>query len=107
MDGERMSKYKDLAKMLKESNTSHKMSLNNNIFTCYYCPSQGHELCGHQDKCILDETVQAVLVEIKRTVNQIKKFREQKNQEELNRLIIKRKRLFTKYYSLQTSKGGF
>ena len=107
MDGERMSKYKDLAKRLKESTTSSKKSLNNNIFTCYYCPSSGHSLCLHQDKCILDTKVQAILIEIKRTVQEIRKIREQENQDELNRLIIKRKRLFRKYYDLKTTAGGF
>lgn len=107
MDGERMSKYKDLANMLKESNTSEKKSWNNNIFTCYYCPTSGHSLCLHQDKCILDTKVQTILVEIKKTINEIKRNREKGNTKELNRLIIKRKRLFRKYYDLETNAGGF
>ena len=102
-----MSKYKDLANLLKETNTSRRKSWNNNIFSCYYCPTSGHSLCEHQDKCILDETVQEVLVEIKRTIQEIRRIREQEDQEQLNRLIIKRKRLFRKYYSLETKAGGF
>lgn len=102
-----MSKYKELADMLKENNTSTRKSWNNNIFTCYYCPTEGHSLCLHQDKCILDEKVQCILVEIKRTINEIKKVREQKDQATLNRLIVKRKKLFRKYHSLQTTAGGF
>ena len=102
-----MSKYKELANRLKETNTSKRKSWNNNIFTCYYCPKSGHSLCLHQDKCILDEKVATILIEIKRTINEIRRIREQENQEELNRLIIKRKRLFRKYYTLETKAGGF
>lgn len=102
-----MSNYKQIAKVLNEKTALLKQRQNNNIFTCYYCPSSHHDLCGHQDKCILHPQIHETLIGIKRTVQKIQYYREQEDLERVNRLVLERKKLFRQYYSINTLTGGF
>ena len=106
-----MGKYQNIAKQLREKTSNHKKSLNNDIFSCYYCPAEGHSLCGHQTRCILNEQVADILLKIKKNLLLTYKLREKdestENQENINRLILERKKLFAEYYKMETKSGGF
>ena len=103
-----MGKYQNIAEVLKKKTTSMRKSYDNDIFRCNYCPTSGHSLCHHQDKCILDEDIQKVLVKVHRLNIQLGRLRQEENtQEQINRLIVERKRLFIEYYQIETNAGGY
>ena len=102
-----MSRYKNIAEQLHNLNSKKKKSMNNNIFTCYYCPSAHHQLCGHQDKCILASGIADVLISIKKTNKKIQYFKNVDDIDSANKLVLQRKELFKEYYSITTKAGGF
>ncbi|MBR0059633.1 MAG: hypothetical protein IJP99_10665 [Methanobrevibacter sp.] len=103
-----MGKYKNIAEQLKKKTSSNKKSSSDDIYSCNYCPSSHHRLCKHQDKCILNKEIADILINIKKISKKIYKLREQESeQEQINRLILERKRLFRKYYIIETVAGGY
>lgn len=79
-------------------------------FTCDYCPSTGHKLCSHKDKCLMDSRILDLVVEISRVNNRIAWIKSGKVDKEtritLEKLFSERKRLFREYYSIETNVGG-
>ena len=79
------------------------------MFFCNYCPSTHHRLCNHKDKCLLNEDVQKILLQIGQVNSHINWIKNgeitEELQQKLNELIIQRKQLFRQYYSINTQEG--
>lgn len=81
-----------------------------NQFTCNYCPSSGHNLCTHKDKCLLNEDIIRIVCELSRVNKRIKWIKSEPvgTDEEiaLHRLNEKKRELYEEYNSIETEVGG-
>ena len=81
-----------------------------NQFTCNYCPSTGHKLCTHKDKCLMNETILDIVCEISRVNKRIKWIKTShvglKEEITLQKLYGKKRELYRQYNSIETISGG-
>ena len=106
-----MGKYKEITKQLKEQTFELTDPLNYDAYNCNYCPTTHHDLCSHQDKCIMNKEVAEILIQIAKIEHHINWIKSgeitETLQDKLNRLVIQRRKLYREYYSINTKMGGY
>lgn len=114
-----MGRKTEVANMIDYDNLRREMELRKkqlqeekffNQFTCNYCPSTGHSLCTHKDKCLMNEEILNIVCEISRVNQRIKWIKSGHVDKEmeivLHRLNERKRELYREYYSIETDVGG-
>lgn len=105
-----MINYNNLREELEFRKKRLKEEKFENQFTCNYCPSSGHNLCTHKDKCLMNEDILNIVCEISRVNKQMKWIKSEPvgTDEEIALIKLKEKKrgLLKQYNSIETEVGG-